>query len=95
LTTLSLCQQLGLDSQLVRGTDLEGNPQVWVALCLDGHWCHLVPDGENREENFLRSDAEMEEEYLWNRDEVHPCDGYPLEEEPEESTSPGLGEGTE
>jgi hypothetical protein len=76
-----LCQEMGIDCQLVRGTDEWGSEHLWLAVCVEGNWCHLCPWMDNTMENFLRSDEEMSESYLWEG--VPECPGYPLEEEEE------------
>jgi hypothetical protein len=76
-----LCQEMGIDCQLVRGTDEWGSEHLWLAVCVEGNWCHLCPWMDNTMENFLRSDEEMSQAYLWEG--APECPGYLLEEEEE------------
>ncbi len=92
MAALLLCQQLGLEGQLVQGTGQEGEIHTWLVVCVEESWCHLDPSAENTEANFLRSDGEMEALYSWDKDSVPACTGLPMdtgEEEPSpEETSP-------
>lgn len=83
MAALLLCQQLGLEAQLVRGADREGEAHTWVAVCVENCWCHLDPAAEDTEEDFLRSDEEMAALYSWDADSVPACVGLPLDTEAE------------
>ena len=83
LAALLLCQRMGLEGQLVKGSDQEGNSHTWLAVYMKDTWCHLDPTGENTEESFLRSDEEMKEWYSWDGETVPVCPGLPVENQEE------------
>ena len=83
LAALLLCQRMGLEGQLVKGSDQEGNSHAWLAVYVEDTWCHLDPTGENTEESFLRSDEEMKEWYSWDGETVPVCPGLPVENQEE------------
>lgn len=73
-----LCDQAGLSCLTVQGT-LDGSPHWWNVVEVDGVWQHVDVTAGLGQDDFLRSDQQMESRYAWNRD------GYPACLETEES----------
>ena len=68
-----LCQELGVEFQVVSGT-LEGEPRFWTVVSTQEGWRHLDPSRSAEQENPLYSDDQMEAAgYIWDRDAVPAC----------------------
>ncbi|MGM9537344.1 MAG: hypothetical protein ACI3VN_03325 [Candidatus Onthomonas sp.] len=78
-----LCDKAGFSCQMVQGT-LDGSPHWWNLVELDGIWHHVDVTAGLGQEEFLRSDRQMEEQYTWDRDGYPAC---PETEPPEEDVS--------
>lgn len=71
-----LCDKADISCQIVRGTK-DGQRHCWNLITVDGTSWHLdVTAGEARE-HFLHTDAEMELDYIWSREDYPACTGRP------------------
>lgn len=85
-----LCQQVGLECQVVEGTK-NGETWFWNVLCLDGVWCHVdLMEDLDGGELTIRYDQQMKN-YIWDKEAVPACRmpaPEPVESTPPESVDP-------
>ncbi|MDR3278092.1 MAG: hypothetical protein LBT12_04900 [Oscillospiraceae bacterium] len=73
----ALCDELDLECYVVLGTR-GGVAHAWNIIACDGAYYHVdaaLCDVNGIETAFLRSDADMETEYAWDRAQYKVCDG--------------------
>ncbi len=72
-----LCDLAGIECRVVLGR-LNGTEHAWNIICLDGDWYHVDPsmcDEMGFGENFLRTDAQMWNQYWWDSESYPACTG--------------------
>ena len=74
-----LCQNIGLEYEIVEGT-LNESPHCWMVVSTEDGWRHLDLTGFTGSEDSFQTDQELESlGYSWNRDTIPAC-GLPQDE---------------
>lgn len=80
-----LCSRAGIDCTTVQGT-LDGAPHWWNIVCTNGIWRHVDVTAGDSQENFLHSDSEMLDRYVWDQTSYPKCADPVSEEETADSS---------
>jgi len=73
----ALCDELGLDCRVVLGL-YDGRYHAWNIISLYGDYYHIdvaMSDFKGLETAFLKTDADFEEHYTWDRENTVRCEG--------------------
>ena len=69
-----LCDKADIPCQVVQGTR-DGQKRCWNLITVDGVSWHVDVTAEEDRERFLHTDAEMELDYNWAREDYPACTG--------------------